>query len=71
MEKYVELLEKKQWLSNGTVQILDNTQWLMLKIQSLWPAFQAKKAMDKHREEHEADQTAKIEKDKKSRDSRY
>eukprot|EP00931_Biecheleriopsis_adriatica_P045930 TRINITY_DN2632_c0_g1_i2.p1 TRINITY_DN2632_c0_g1~~TRINITY_DN2632_c0_g1_i2.p1 ORF type:complete len:1067 (-),score=265.69 TRINITY_DN2632_c0_g1_i2:166-3366(-) len=40
VRSYVALLRQLPKLGNSWNQLLDNTQWLILKAQELWPAFQ-------------------------------
>lgn len=40
VRSYVALLRQLPKLSNGWVQVMDNTQWLVLKAQELWPQYQ-------------------------------
>jgi len=40
VRSYVELLRQLPKLGNSWMQIMDNTQWLILKCQDLWPQFQ-------------------------------
>jgi len=45
MRTYISLLRQMTKLSNSWVQKADNTQWLVLKMQELWPAYQASKSV--------------------------
>jgi hypothetical protein len=45
MRTYISLLRQMSKLSNAWVQKADNTQWLVLKMQELWPAYQASKSV--------------------------
>eukprot|EP00440_Ansanella_granifera_P005804 gb/GFBE01006295.1/.p1 GENE.gb/GFBE01006295.1/~~gb/GFBE01006295.1/.p1 ORF type:complete len:1064 (+),score=307.55 gb/GFBE01006295.1/:1-3192(+) len=40
VRSYVALLRQLPKLGNSWMQLLDNTQWLILKAQELWPSFQ-------------------------------
>lgn len=40
VKSYVALLRQLPKLGNATMQLMDNTQWLILKIQELWPQYQ-------------------------------
>merc|ERR1711865_1173696 len=40
VKSYVALLRQLDKLGNSWMQQMDNTQWLVLKVQELWPAFQ-------------------------------
>ncbi len=42
MRTYISLLRQMSRLSNQWIQKADNTQWLVLKLQDLWPAYQAR-----------------------------
>jgi len=45
MRTYISLLRQMSKLSNAWIQKADNTQWLVLKLQELWPAHQAQLAL--------------------------
>jgi len=40
VRSYVALLRQLPKLSNAWIQVMDNTQWLVLKAQELWPQYQ-------------------------------
>mmetsp|Transcript_22743 Transcript_22743/g.43695 ORF Transcript_22743/g.43695 Transcript_22743/m.43695 type:complete len:1094 (-) Transcript_22743:125-3406(-) len=40
VKSYVALLRQLPKLGNASMQLMDNTQWLILKIQELWPQYQ-------------------------------
>lgn len=48
-KSYVALLRQLEKLGNSWMQQMENTQWLILKVQELWPAFQKQQGMrDSH-----------------------
>lgn len=48
-KSYVALLRQLDKLGNSWMQQMDNTQWLILKVQELWPQFQQSQGMrDSH-----------------------
>jgi hypothetical protein len=51
-KSYVALLRQLDKLGNSWMQQMDNTQWLVLKIQELWPQFQQSQGM---RDAHHVD----------------
>jgi len=44
-KSYVALLRQLDKLGNSWMQLMDNTQWLTLKVQELWPQFQQTQGM--------------------------
>eukprot|EP00933_Yihiella_yeosuensis_P081880 TRINITY_DN95585_c0_g1_i1.p1 TRINITY_DN95585_c0_g1~~TRINITY_DN95585_c0_g1_i1.p1 ORF type:complete len:1064 (-),score=231.26 TRINITY_DN95585_c0_g1_i1:52-3243(-) len=40
VRSYVALLRQLPKLGNSWMQLLDNTQWIILKVQELWPSYQ-------------------------------
>ena len=46
MRTYISLLRQMTKLSSSWVQKADNTQWLILKMQELWPAHQAQMTLN-------------------------
>jgi len=44
-KSYVALLRQLDKLGNAWMQQMDNTQWLILKVQELWPQFQQSQGM--------------------------
>jgi hypothetical protein len=51
-KSYVALLRQLDKLGNSWMQLMDNTQWLTLKVQELWPQFQHAQGM---RDTHHVD----------------
>merc|ERR1719359_2450583 len=48
-KSYVALLRQLDKLGNSWMQQMDNTQWLILKVQELWPQFQQQQGLrDSH-----------------------
>lgn len=51
-KSYVALLRQLDKLGNSWMQQMDNTQWLILKVQELWPQFQQQQGL---RDSHHVD----------------
>jgi len=46
LRNYISLLRQLPKLSNSWMQLFDNSQWLILKAQELWPQYQAQQVRD-------------------------